>query len=103
MKLAIAVIVIVAIVAIALIVLRQRRRATTELTPNEAKIRDLVREVYASKIVSEAIVRNGSDAVLTVVLHDEKMKSLQVNLSSLARKHEEGASLPALKTSLRFD
>jgi hypothetical protein len=38
-----------------------------------------------------------------VALQHEKLTQLQINLSSLARKHAGGASLPAIKTSLRFD
>jgi flagellar basal body-associated protein FliL len=103
MKIAIVTIIVVVIVAIALIVIVQRRKPTTQLTQNEATIRDLVREVYATKIVTERVTRDGADAVLVVEVQNEKLKQLQINLSSLARKHEEGASLAALKASLRFD
>ena len=102
MKIAIAIIVVV-VLAITLIVLFQRRKPTAELTDNEAKVRDLVRQVYGTNILGEQIVRNGSDAVLVVELQNEKLKQLQINLSSLARKHEEGVSLAVLKASLRFD
>lgn len=82
----------------------KRRPSPAQLAPGEAEIRDLVREVYAGNIVSERIERNGSDAVLVAELQNEKLKELKINLSSLARKHEqEGLSLPAIKVGLRFD
>lgn len=91
-------------------VLRQFRalitgRATaTELTPGETNIRDLVREVYAGNILSERVERSGPDAMLIAELQHETLKNLTINLSSLARLHEqEGASLPAIRMSLRFD
>jgi hypothetical protein len=41
--------------------------------------------------------------LMTIALHDEKLRSLQVNLSSLARKHREhGLSLPVIKKTLQF-
>jgi hypothetical protein len=91
-------------------VLRQFRALITgsgtaaELTPGETIIRDVVREVYTGSILSERVQRNGPDAMLTAELQHETLKNLTINLSSLARLHEqEGASLPAIRMSLRFD
>lgn len=104
MKIAITIIVVLLIVAVVAVIVAKRQASTVELTPGETKIRDLVREVYAGNIVSERVERNGSDAVLIVELRNEKLKELKINLSSLARKHEqEGLSLPVIKLSLRFD
>jgi len=104
MKIAIAIIVVVLVVAVVAVIVGKRRVHTAELTPGETKIRDLVREVYAGNIVSERVERSGSDAVLVAELQNEKLKELKINLSSLARKHEqEGLSLPVIKMSLRFD
>lgn len=102
MKIAIAIVVLIVVAVAAVVVARWPAQA--ELIPGETKIRDLVREVYAGNIVSERIERNGSDAVLVAELQSEKLKELEINLSSLARKHEqEGLSLPVIKMSLRFD
>jgi hypothetical protein len=104
MKIAIAIIVVLVVVAVVVVLIAKRRSPGAELTPTETKIRDLVREVYAGNIVSERVERNGSDAVLVAELQNEKLKELKINLSSLARKHEqEGLSLPVIKMSLRFD
>lgn len=104
MKIAIAIIVVLVVVAVAVAVIAKRRGPGAELTPTETKIRDLVREVYAGNVVSERVERSGSDAVLVAELQNEKLKELKINLSSLARKHEqEGLSLPIIKMSLRFD
>jgi hypothetical protein len=104
MKIAIAIVVVVVVVAVVAVIVAKRRQPGAELTPSETKIRDLVREVYAGNIVSERLERNGSDAVLVAELQNEKLKELKINLSSLARKHEqEGLSLPVIKMSLRFD
>ena len=44
------------------------------------------------------------NAVLIAELQNEKLKELKINLSSLARKHEqEGLSLPVIKMGLRFN
>ena len=104
MKFAIAIIVVFVAAAGLAILLAQRGTRTAELTAGESKIRDLVREVYAGNIVSERVERDGRDAILFAELRNEKLKRLQVNLTSLARKHEqEGVSLAVLKRSLRFD
>src|SRR3954451_11654969 len=104
MKIAIAIVVILVVVAVVAVIIAKRRASTAELTPGEVQIRDLVREVYAGNIVSERVERNGSDAVLVAELQNEKLKELKINMSSLARKHEqEGLSLPVIKMGLRFD
>lgn len=104
MKIAIAIIVVIVVVAVAVVLIAKRRGPGAELTSTETKIRDLVREVYADNIVSERVERSGSDAVLVAQLQNEKLKELKINLSSLARKHEqEGLSFPVIKMSLRFD
>jgi hypothetical protein len=104
MKIAVAIVVIVVVLAVVAVIVAKRRQSAAELTPSETKIRDLVREVYAGNIVSERVERNGCDAVLVAELQNEKLKELKINLSSLARKHEqEGLSLPVIKMSLRFD
>jgi hypothetical protein len=104
MKIAIAIIVVLVVVAVAAVIVAKRRAPAAELTPGETKIRDLVREVYAGNIVSERVERSGSDAVLVAELQNESLKELNINLTSLARKHEqEGVSLPVIKMSLRID
>jgi len=104
MKIAIAIIAVLAVVAVIAVILAKRRATAAELTAGETKIRDLVREVYTGNIVSERIERHGSDAVLVAELQNVKLKELKINLSSLARKHEqEGLSIPVIKMGLRFD
>ena len=104
MKIAIAVIIVVVVLAVVAVILARRRASSVELTPAETKIRDLVREVYADNIVNERVERSGPDAVLVAELQNEKLKELKINLSSLARKHEQdGLSLPVIKMSLRFN
>jgi hypothetical protein len=103
MKLTIAIISGAALALVSLLAFR-RRRLSGDLTVDEMTIRNLVREVYGANIVSERIERRGSEAVLIAELRNEKLKQLQTNLSSLARKHrDEGVSLPVLKTMMRFD
>jgi len=82
----------------------------TEATPpesiaaDEARIRDLVREVYGPHIVKETVTHSGGDTILNLGLRDEKHSSQDVNLSKLARKHrQEGPSLPAIKADLKLD
>lgn len=77
-------------------------RTRVWLTPNERKMRDLVRELYGRNIVGERLSRSGRNRVLIVQLQNESLEQLQVNLTSLAKKHRQGASLAALKTTLRF-
>lgn len=104
MKIVIAIIVVVVVVAVVAVNAAKRRIAAAKLTPSENKIRDLVREVYAGNIVSERVERSGSDTVLVTQLQNEKVKELRINLSSLARKHEqEGLTFPVIKMSLRID
>jgi hypothetical protein len=93
-----AVVIVIAVVA----AMRARRNASTRLTAGEEEIRGLVHEVYGQHITSEQVARQGNDAILKVDLRDESLKNLSINLTSLARKHAEGASLPALKTAMRF-
>lgn len=104
MKITFAIIIVLFVVAVVAVIVAKPRPSTADLSPGETKIRDLVREVYAGNIVSERVERTGSDAVLVAELRNEKLKELKINLSSLARKHEqEGLSLPVIKMSLRFD
>ena len=42
-------------------------------------MRDLVREVYADKIIGESLAFKAGDAILTVSLRDEKVTSLDAN------------------------
>ncbi len=66
-------------------------------------MRGLVREVYGEHITAESLSFRDGDAVLTVSLRDEKLASLDVNLSSLARKHrEQGLTLAVIKKGLQF-
>jgi hypothetical protein len=74
------------------------------LTASEVRIRELVRQVYGQHIVKETIAHSGGDAVLKLGLRDEKISSLDINLSSLARQFgAEGPTLAALKAALNFD
>jgi hypothetical protein len=75
----------------------------SRLSHGERQIRDLVRETYMGNITGEQIVRQGRDAMFSVKLKNEKVEELRINISSLWRKHKEGASLVALKTAMRFD
>ena len=104
MRIAIALIVLLAVIAVVFLIFAKRRTPNAELSQGETKIRDLVREVYASNILSERVERSGSDAMLVARLQNEKVEELKINLSSLARKHEqEGISLPVIKMSMRFE
>lgn len=105
MKIIIAVIVLVFIVAAGVAyLLKIRSSALPELTADEALILDAAREVYGDHITDETITQSDGDAILTLALRDEKVSTIDVNLSSLARKHrDEGLTLPVIKLSLRFD
>src|SRR5207249_9741882 len=72
------------------------------LTAGESRMLELVREIYAGNIVSERLERSTPDMLLILELRNEKLKELTVNLSSLARKHEDGVSIPVLKASLQI-
>jgi hypothetical protein len=91
---------------------RDRDRPLPEKEPNrpealaaeEARVRDLVRELYGPHIQKETITRADGDTILNLSLRDEKRSSLDVNLSRLARKHrQEGLSLAAIKADLKLD
>src|SRR5262249_1187238 len=89
---------------VAIILLRQQGPRVQELTPDERSIRDLVHEVYGPNIVSERVTYSVDEAALKIRLRDEKVSSLEINLSQLARKHrEEGLTLAVIRTGLRFD
>jgi hypothetical protein len=103
MKIPLGIIVVVPPAAVVVVFFRGRGKGARDLTADEAKMRDLVREVYGDKITAERLAFSGTDAVLTVALRDEKVASLDVNLSSLARKHrDEGLSAAVIKLSLKF-
>jgi hypothetical protein len=75
-----------------------------ELTTDEKMIRGLVREVYGENIVGETLATKGGDSVLTIRLKNENLATLEINLSSLARKHrDEGLSLAVIKMGLRVE
>ena len=71
------------------------------LTPEEEKIRAVAREVYADHIVSESLRRQSGDAILALELRDHKLQKAEVNLSDLARKHEQGTSLLLIKAFMQ--
>ena len=103
MKEALIVLTIVIVAALVAVFLRGRHPGPRDLTPDEVKIRDLVREVYSDKIVAEKVTIRAGDAILAVRLNDEKVTSLDINLSCLACKHrDEGLSLPVIKLGLKF-
>jgi len=103
MKLAVVIIVVVLLAVVVAVFLRGRGQRERDLTADESKMRDLVREVYADKITGESLAFKAGDATLTVSLRDEKVTSLDVNLSNLARKHrDEGLSTAVIKLSLKF-
>ena len=80
---------------------RGRRTRVRDLSPVEQQIRELVDEVYNESVVREALEQQGDDVILRIDLRDERLNSLSINLSNLARKHtEEGLSLPAIKQGL---
>ena len=104
MRNSLVVVVVVVVVAVIAVTVAKLRLSAAALTDGETKIRDLVREVYGGNIVGERVERDGPDAVLVAELRNEKLRELRINLSSLARKHEqEGLSLPVIKMSLRYD
>src|SRR5687768_7998823 len=96
-------IVIVLIVSAAVLIVVARRKPPPPLPPGETEMLALARELYAGKIFSERVSRDGGDAILVVELRDKKLRTLQINLSELARKRAEGVSPAALKASMRFE
>jgi hypothetical protein len=105
-KVVVTILLVLVVTAAIWLALKQRRAthsAQRQLTTDEIEIRNLVREAYGANILSEQIVPQGRDVALVVKLQNEKLEDLKVNLSSMARHHREGASLAALKASLRFD
>src|SRR5437870_13505122 len=82
----------------AIVFYRSRTVGSRTLSTDEQKMRSLVNEVFGDKITAEDIVFRDGDAVMTIALRDEKLRSLEVNLSSLARKHkEQGLSIAVIK------
>jgi len=103
MKILSAVIAVALVILVAVFLIRGRVTGTRHLTADEETMGGLVREVYGDRITSETVDFRGADAVLRVTLTDEKLESLEINLSTLARKHrEQGLSLPVIKKSLQF-
>src|SRR5205085_1763248 len=103
MKIAVAIIVFLALAGIAWSMVSRTRPGVRRLTTDEKAILNLVREAYGANITHEKLLKNGPDVNLAIQLKNERIEELNVNLSSLARKHREGASLVAIKASLRFD
>ena len=94
---------VILLIIVAAVFLRSRGGGTRRLLADEETMRSLVHEVYGDKITAEDIVFRDGDAVMTIALRDEKLRSLEVNLSSLARKHkEQGLSLAVIKKGLEF-
>jgi hypothetical protein len=93
------------LVAVVWFMVNRRGQASGEvtLTPQEEQIRTVVREVYGENIVRESLRRQSGDAILALELREEKLDNAEVNLSSLARKHEEGTSLVLIKAFIRRD
>jgi hypothetical protein len=76
-----------------------------DLTEGEQRVLRLVREAYADAILSESFVRQDAEVSVQLSLDPAKrsMKSLAINLTSLARKQkEEGLSDGALKRGVTF-
>ena len=95
---------LVLLAAIAISFALKQRRHTRSLTPGEREIQQLVREVYGQYIVTEHIVPRGDhDVAMSITLKNHNIDDMQINLSSLARHHQDGASLESLKGGLRFD
>ena len=76
---------LVLVVLLALYLLWGRGRSPRSLRGDEEIVRGLVREVYGEEIMSESINIRESDAIFTITLRDEKLQSLEISLSSLAR------------------
>jgi hypothetical protein len=97
------VVAVILLVIVAAIFLRSRGSGPRKLSADEEAMRSLVHEVFGDKITAEDISFKDEDAVMTIALRDENLRSLEVNLSSLARKHKEkGLSLAAIKKGLEF-
>jgi hypothetical protein len=92
-------IIAICVAAVLLIVFLQGRLiGARKLTTAETKIQRFVHEVYGQKIVAEQITFQDDDAVLAVSLRDAEVASLNINLSSLARKQKtEGLSDAVIK------
>src|SRR5688500_18068418 len=76
-----------------------------DLSDAEQKVYRLVCEAYGDAIVSESFVRQDGEVTVQLSLDPTKrsMKSLAINLTSLARKQrEEGLSDGALKRGVTF-
>ena len=94
----------VLLAAIAISFALKQRRHTRSLTPGEREIQQLVHEVYGQYLVTEQIVPRGDhDVAMSIALNDHEIDDMQINLSSLARHHQDGASLESIKGGLRFD
>jgi hypothetical protein len=102
MKIAVGVVVLVLLAILAVVIFRSRMTWRRRLTPDESQMRALVGEVYGTKITAESITFKAGDAILSVTLRDEKVTSLEVNLSNLARKLREGLSPAVIKLGLKF-
>src|ERR1041385_881075 len=65
--------------------------SAADLTEVEQKILRLVREVYGDALLSENLVRQDGEVIVQLSLDPAKrsMKSLAINLTSLARKQQE--------------
>ena len=76
-----------------------------ELSQAERHVYDLLREVQGHAILSESLAREGGDVKVQLTLDTNKttVSSLNINLSSLARKQkEEGLSDGAVKRGFTF-
>jgi hypothetical protein len=94
---------IILLIIVAVVFSRSRAGSARRLSTDEESMQNLVHEVYGDRITSESVSFRDGDAFMTITLRDEKLSSLEVNLSSLARKHrEQGLSLAVIKKGLEF-
>ncbi len=88
------------VICIVVFIALRSKSHVRELTEGEEKILQLVHQVYGERIASEEILIQDRDAIVALALTNSEVERLEVNLSNLARKHEEGVSLPVLKLSM---
>jgi hypothetical protein len=94
---------LILLIVIAAVFMRGRGAETRKFSEDEETIRSLVREVNADKITNEDVKYKDGDVILAISQRDSNLANLEVNLSSLARKHrEQRVSLPVIRKSLQF-
>ncbi len=85
--------------------LAEREMTFADLSGGEQHVLELVRDVYAKAIQNESFKREDGDVIAVISLdsRESKVKSLEINVTSLAAKQrDDGLTDEALKVAVKI-